>query len=150
MTSLAKRWHSTSYAFTRFIWAILTGAQEYAEGAIRCYRQGDAVFGSLHLHAHLGQIKLMRGDLDGAASQYAEMQERLDRLPDDTSALLAICRTLRSEVAYETNDLVQSSTLLSHAMGSVEEEDAWLDVRAAAYRVRDADWPISARVFPAR
>jgi len=111
-------------------------AQEYAEGAIRCYRQGDAVFGSLHLHAHLGQIKLMRGDLDGAASQYAEMQERLDRLPDDTSALLAICRTLRSEVAYETNDLVQSSTLLAHAMGSVEEEDAWLDVRAAAYRVR--------------
>ena len=111
-------------------------AQEYAEGAIRCYRQGDAVFGSLHLHAHLGQIKLMRGDLEGAALQYAEMQDRLDQLTDDTSALLAICHALRSEVAYETNDLVESATLLEHAMNSVEEDDAWLDVRAAAYRVR--------------
>ena len=111
-------------------------AQEHAEGAIRLYRQGDAEFGSLHLHAHLGQIKLMRGDLHGAASQYAEMQDRLGRLTDDTTALLAICHALRSEVAYETNDLVESATLLDHAMGSVEEDDAWLDVRAAAYRVR--------------
>lgn len=111
-------------------------AQEYAESAIRMYRQGGAEFGSLHLHAHLGQIKMMRGDLEGAATQYADMESRLGVLPDDSAALLAVSRALRSEVAYEMNDLDQSHALLSDAMVSVEEDDAWLDVRAAAYRVR--------------
>lgn len=111
-------------------------AQEYGESAIRMYRQGGAEFGSLHLHAHLGQIKMMRGDLEGAASQYADMESRLGGLPDDSAGLLAISRALRSEVAYEMNDLDQSQALLSDAMTSVEEDDAWLDVRAAAYRVR--------------
>ena len=111
-------------------------AQEYGESAIRSYRQGGAEFGSLHLHTHLGQIKLMRGDLEGAASQYSEMETRLGRMPDESAPLLAISRALRSEVAYEMNDLGQSHALLSSAMVSVEEDDAWLDVRAAAYRVR--------------
>lgn len=111
-------------------------AQEYGESAIRMYRQGGAEFGSLHLHAHLGQIKMMRGDLEGAAAQYADMESRLEHLPDDSAALLAVSRALRSEVAYEMNDLDQSQDLLSDAMTSVEEDDAWLDVRAAAYRVR--------------
>ncbi len=111
-------------------------AQEHAESAIRLYRKGGAEFGSLHLHAHLGQIKLIRGDLIGAVAQYAEMEERLAVLPEDTVGLLAISRALRSEVAYEMNDLSGSAALLADAMGSVEEDDAWLDVRAAAYRVR--------------
>ncbi len=111
-------------------------AQEYGESAIRLYRQGGAEFGSLHLHAHLGQIKMMRGDLEGAAAQYADMEARLGRLPDDSAPLLAVSHALRSEVAYEMNDLYQSHALLSDAMVSVEEDDAWLDVRAAAYRVR--------------
>jgi ATP/maltotriose-dependent transcriptional regulator MalT len=111
-------------------------AQEYSESAIRLYRQGGAEFGSLHLHAHLGQIRLMRGDLEGADAQYADMEARLAALPDDTSALLAICHALRSEVAYEANHLTESHDFLARAMDSIEEEDAWLDVLAAAYRVR--------------
>lgn len=111
-------------------------AQEHAETAIRLYRRGGAEFGSLHLLAHLGQIKLIRGDLTGAVAQYTEMEMRLAVLPEDTVGLLAISRALRSEVAYEMNDISGSAALLDDAMGSVEEDDAWLDVRAAAYRVR--------------
>ncbi len=110
-------------------------AQDYAETAIRLFRQDGAEFGSLHLHTHLGQIRLMRGDLSGAERQFQEMDERLNRLPGLSSGLRAVGRVLRSEVAYEMNDLPQSKDLLESAMGSVEESDAWLDVLAAAYRV---------------
>lgn len=111
-------------------------AQEYAESAIRHYRQGGAEFGSLHLLAHLGQIKLMRGDILGAEAQYRDMEDKLARLPGSAEALIAICRALRSEVAYEMNALSSSNELLADAFESIEEDDAWLDVRAAAYRVR--------------
>ncbi len=114
----------------------LDRAQEYGESAIRLYRQGDAELGSLHLLAHLGQIKLMRGDLEGAAAEYAALEESLSALPFADRALLAVSRALRSEVAYETNDLAESRALLESAIESIEEDDAWLDVRAAAYRVR--------------
>lgn len=114
----------------------LDRAQEYGESAIRAYRQGAAELGSLHLLAHLGQIKLMRGDLEGAAQEYSIIESSLLALPSPGTALLAVSRALRSEVAYETNDLVESETLLESAIGSIEENDAWLDVRAAAYRVR--------------
>jgi LuxR family maltose regulon positive regulatory protein len=113
----------------------LDKAQEYGESAIRFYRQGGAEFGSLHLLAHLGQIKLMRGDLEGAADQYSEMETSLSADNDDAASLLAVCRALRSEVSYEMNDLTGSQRLLDSAIKNVEEDDAWLDVRAAAYRV---------------
>lgn len=113
----------------------LDKAQEYGESAIRLYRQGGAEFGSLHLLAHLGQIKLMRGDLEGAADQYSDMESSLSVQNNDAASLLAVCRALRSEVSYEMNDLTGSRRLLDSAMKNVEEEDAWLDVRAAAYRV---------------
>ncbi|SDK78521.1 LuxR C-terminal-related transcriptional regulator [Aliiruegeria lutimaris] len=114
----------------------LDRAQEYGESAIRLYHQGDAELGSLHLLAHLGQIKLMRGDLEGAAAEYTALEERLSGLPFADTALLAVSRALRSEVAYETNELEESRALLESAIDSIEEDDAWLDVRAAAYRVR--------------
>lgn len=113
----------------------LDKAQEYGESAIRFYRQGGAEFGSLHLLAHLGQIKLMRGDLEGAEDQYSEMESSLSAENEDAASLLAVCRTLRSEVSYEMNDLTGSRRLLGSAIQNVEEDDAWLDVRAAAYRV---------------
>lgn len=115
----------------------LDRAQEYGESAIRAYRQGAAELGSLHLLVHLGQIKLMRGDLEGAAQEYSIIEKSLSALPSSPgTALLAVSRALRSEVAYETNDLLESEALLESAIGSIEENDAWLDVRAAAYRVR--------------
>jgi len=114
----------------------LDRAQEYGESAIRAYRQGAAELGSLHLLVHLGQIKLMRGDLEGAAQEYSVIEKSLAALPSPGTALLAVSRALRSEVAYETNDLVESEALLESAIDSIEENDAWLDVRAAAYRVR--------------
>ncbi len=110
-------------------------AQEHAERAIRLFRRDGAEFGSLHLHTHLGQIRLMRGDLSGAEAQFGEMEERLNRLPGDSSRLRAVSQVMRSEVAYEMNDLHRSASLLHGAMVSVEETDAWLDVLAAAYRV---------------
>lgn len=113
----------------------LDKAQEYGESAIRFYRQGGAEFGSLHLLAHLGQIKLMRGDLEGAADQYSEMEANLSTENGDATSLMAVCRALRSEVSYEMNDLTGSQRLLDFAIKCVEEDDAWLDVRAAAYRV---------------
>ncbi len=110
-------------------------AQDYAEAAMRLFRQDGAEFGSLHLHTHLGQIRLMRGDLRGAEAQFQEMDERLNRLPGAAGRLRAVGRVLRSEVAYEMNDLPLSADLLKNAMDSVEENDAWLDVLATAYRV---------------
>ena len=111
-------------------------AQEHAENAIRLFREGGAEFGSLHLHTHLGQIKLIRGDIEGADAQYVELEARLAQLPYNTDGLMAVTRALRSEVAYEMNALSQSEAHLAKAMQSVEEDDAWLDILAAAYRVR--------------
>lgn len=111
-------------------------AQEQAEGAIRLYRQQGGEFGSLHLLTHLGQIKLMRGDLEGAEAQYKDLERRLALLKEDTNGLMAVCYALRSEVAYEANALSRADEYLLNSMSSIEDDDAWLDVRAAAYRVR--------------
>ena len=74
--------------------------------------------------------------IPGAEAQYQELERRLDRLGENTVGLLAVCRALRSEVAYEMNALGDADAYLLNAMDSIEEDDAWLDVRAAAYRVR--------------
>ncbi|PQO22136.1 hypothetical protein C2I36_14625 [Rhodobacteraceae bacterium WD3A24] len=110
-------------------------AQEYAEQAIRLFRNDGAEFGSLHLHTHLGQIKMMRGDLQGAEEQFSEMETRLSRLPGNPEWLIAVGRVLRAEVAYETNDLAGAARMMELALPSVEENDAWFDILAAAYRV---------------
>lgn len=111
-------------------------AQDHAENAIRLYRLGEAQFGSLHMHTHLGQIRMMRGDLTGAIAQYDEMETSLDQLAGDPQGLRAICQALKSEVFYEMNDLGTAQSLLHDALASIEHADAWLDVLAATYRVR--------------
>lgn len=111
-------------------------AQDYAENAIRLYRLGEAHFGSLHMHTHLGQIRMMRGDLTGAIAQYDEMEVSLDQLAGDARGLRAICQALKSEVYYEMNYLGVAQSLLDDALTSIEHADAWLDVLAATYRVR--------------
>lgn len=111
-------------------------AQDHAEHAIRLYRLGKALFGSLHMHTHLGQIRMMRGDLTGAMAQYEEMETNLEQLSGDPQGLRAICQALKSEVAYEMNETVVAQGLLDKAMNTIEVTDAWLDVLAATYRVR--------------
>ena len=111
-------------------------AQYQAEQAIRLYKQDGAEFGSLHLYTHLGQIRLMRGDLSGADKQYDEMEMCLSQLPGNPIGLRAISKALKSEVAYEMNELDTAEDLLSTAMQIVEDADAWPDVLAATYRVK--------------
>ena len=96
---------------------------------------GDADFGSLHLHTHLGQIQLARGDLLGAEREYRSMGKKLKRIAPGEPELLSICKVLRSEVAYEMNETEKSRTLLESALRSVEDDGAWMDVLAAGYRV---------------
>ena len=111
-------------------------AQDHAENAIRLYRLGDAQFGSLHMHTHLGQIRMMRGDLSGAIAQYDDMEASLDQLTGDPQGLRAICQALKSEVYYEMNEMGVAQSLLDDAFTSIEHTDAWLDILAATYRVR--------------
>ncbi|MEH6728772.1 MAG: LuxR C-terminal-related transcriptional regulator, partial [Hyphomicrobiales bacterium] len=111
-------------------------AQDRAENAIRLYSLGGALFGSLHMHTHLGQIRMMRGDLTGAIAQYEEMETNLHQLSGDPEGLRAICQALKSEVMYEMNETAIAQELLDNAMGIIEGTDAWLDVLAATYRVR--------------
>ncbi len=111
-------------------------AQDYAEQSMRLFREDGAEFGSLHLHTHLGQIRLMRGDLDGAEALYQKMEERLARLPGNTEWLIAAGRVLRAEVAYETNDLERANEMMGLAFNAVEHKDAWFDILNAAYRVK--------------
>lgn len=111
-------------------------AQDYAEQSIRLFRQDEAEFGSLHLLTHLGQIRLLRGDLRGAAAQYREMEERLARLPGNPEWLIAVGRVLHAEVAYETNDLARAAEMMRRAFDAVERKDAWFDILISAYRVR--------------
>jgi LuxR family maltose regulon positive regulatory protein len=111
-------------------------AQDHAENAIRLYRLGDAQFGSLHMHTHLGQIRMMRGDLTGAIAQYDDMEASLNQLTGDPQGLRAICQALKSEVYYEMNEVGVAQSLLDDALTSIEHADGWLDVLAATYRVR--------------
>jgi len=111
-------------------------AQDHAETAIRLFEQADAEFGSLHLYTHLGQIRMLRGDLHGAEAQFLEMEERLGRLAGNPEWLIAVARTLRAEVAYEMNDINRAERMMRLASEAVERKDAWFDILTAAYRVR--------------
>ncbi len=110
-------------------------SQGYGENAIRAYVDGGAEFGALHLHAHVGQIRLARGDLVGAEREYQLMSRKLEKIEPKQRELVSICHTLRSEVAYEMNEIEKSQALLDSALLSVEDDGAWLDVLAAGYRV---------------
>ncbi len=107
----------------------------YGTNAIKYYEASSAIFGAVHLHAHLGQICYARGDLDGAQREYATMAGRAEALPEQNTELVAISKALMSEVAYEMNDIAAAERLVTEAMRSVEGSDSWFDVLAATYRV---------------
>ena len=94
-------------------------AQDHAENAIRLYRLGDAQFGSLHMHTHLGQIRMMRGDLSGAIAQYDDMEASLDQLTGDPQGLRAICQALKSEVYYEMNEMGVAQALAGRRLRQI-------------------------------
>ena len=77
---------------------------------------------------------MMRGDLTGAIAQYDQMERSLDQLDGDPQGLRAICKALKSEVYYEMNKMGDAQSLLTDALTSIEQTDAWLDVLAATYR----------------
>lgn len=110
-------------------------AQKNAEQAIRLYRQANADFGALHLHAHLAQIRMMRGDLLGAADVLHAMVKDLESVPGQSDWLIAVARILRAEVAYEANAVAQARQLFKAAFELVEHRDGWFDILIAAYRV---------------
>lgn len=110
-------------------------AQKNAEQAIRLYRQAGAVFGALHLHAHLAQIRMMRGDLLGAAEVLHTMVENLETLPGQSDWLIAVARILQAEVAYEANAIEHARQMFEEAFNLVEHRDGWFDILIAAYRV---------------
>lgn len=112
------------------------GAQRHADRAAEIFRSARADYGSLHLHAHLGQIRLVRGDLMGASDQYKQMESILSRLGDGTSSLIAVGQVLRSEVAYQMNDLPLAEKLLEQSIDRVEQGDGWFEILATAHRVR--------------
>ncbi|WP_238547660.1 LuxR C-terminal-related transcriptional regulator [Meridianimarinicoccus roseus] len=109
--------------------------QKHAEDAIALYRRGGAVFGALHLHTHLAQIRLARGDLRAASEVLKTMEAELRAMPGPTQNLVAVSRILQAEVAYEANDLPAARHLRDAAFRFVEGHDAWSDILVAAYRV---------------
>ena len=88
------------------------------------------------MHTHLGQIRMMRGDLTGAIVQYDEMESSFEELTSDPQGLRAICQALKYEVHFEMNEMGVAQSLLDEALKSIEQTDAWLDILAATYRVR--------------
>jgi ATP/maltotriose-dependent transcriptional regulator MalT len=109
--------------------------QKHAEDAIALYRHGGAAFGALHLHTHLAQIRLARGDLRAASEALQTMEADLRAMPGPTQNLAAVSRILQAEVAYEANDLPKARNLRDAAFRFVEGHDAWSDILMAAYRV---------------
>lgn len=114
----------------------LAAAQNRAEESIRLYRQANADFGALHLHTHLAQIRLMRGDLLGSAEVLHGMVEKLEALPGESDWLIAVARILRAEVAYAANNVGQAEQLCKAALDLVEHKVAWFDILTAAYRIK--------------
>ncbi len=110
-------------------------AQKNAEQAIRLYKEANADFGALHLHTHLAQIRMMRGDLLGASNVLHAMAEGLEKVPGQSDWLIAVARILQAEVYYETNAVERAKEMFDAAFRLVEDKDGWFDILIAAYRV---------------
>lgn len=110
-------------------------AQKNAEQAIRLYQEANADFGALHLHTHLAQIRMMRGDLLGAASVLHAMEAGLEAVPGQSHWLIAVARILQAEVSYEANAIEQAKQMFDAAFSLVVDKDGWFDILIAAYRL---------------
>ncbi|WP_257098930.1 response regulator transcription factor [Pseudovibrio flavus] len=111
-------------------------AQEYAETAAALYLQAGAVFGANHLHSHIGQVRLYRGDLLGAAGQFTKMVSSTHPNAPDGNSLEDAYRILSAEVCYEADQLQEAEQLLAPLIGRHKEIDAWGTLHGAYFRVR--------------
>ena len=108
-------------------------AKRYAERAIRHFRDADALFGEIHLYAHIGQAEVATGNLTAAATAYRTMRELCRRWLGEDSDLEAIASVLEAEERYEADDRAQARRLLEPALSRIEEADGWFDIFAAGY-----------------
>jgi len=108
-------------------------AKRYAERAIRHFRDADALFGEIHLYAHIGQAELATGNLIAAATAYRTMRGLCRRWLGEDSDLEAIASVLEAEERYEADDRLQARRLLEPALSRIEEADGWFDIFGAGY-----------------
>jgi LuxR family maltose regulon positive regulatory protein len=108
-------------------------AKRFGEQAIRNFTEADALFGALHLHAHIGQAELAMGDTAAAAASYRTMHDACSRLLGEDADLAAIASVLAAEAAYQSRDLTRARRLIASALTRIESGDGWFDVFAAGY-----------------
>ena len=108
-------------------------ARRFGERAIRYFRQADALFGEMHLYAHIGQAELATGGLAAAEANYQTVRDLCRERLGEGSDLEAIASVLAAETRCLADDRVASRRLLVPALARIEEADGWFDVFAAGY-----------------
>ena len=108
-------------------------ARRFGERAIRYFRQADALFGEMHLYAHIGQAELAIGGLAAAEINYRTMRDLCRERLGEGSDLEAIASVLAAEARCLADDRPASRRLLVPALARIEEGDGWFDVFAAGY-----------------
>ena len=108
-------------------------ARRFGERAIQHFRQAEAVFGEIHLYAHIGAAELAIGNRIVAAATYRTMHDLCRRSLGEDSDLEAIADALRAETAYEADERLEARQLLVPALERIERADSWFDVFAAGY-----------------
>jgi LuxR family transcriptional regulator, maltose regulon positive regulatory protein len=108
-------------------------ARRFGERAIRHFRAADALFGELHLYAHIGQAELAVGDVAAAEASYLKMRELCRERLGEGSDLEAIAGVLAAETRYLADDRAAARELLAPALARIEAADGWFDIFASAY-----------------
>lgn len=108
-------------------------ARRFGERAIQHFRKVEAVFGEIHLYAHVGAAELAIGNRAAAATAYQTMRDLCRRTLGEDSDLEAIADVLEAETAYEADERVAARDLLGPALERIEHADGWFDVFAAGY-----------------
>jgi LuxR family maltose regulon positive regulatory protein len=108
-------------------------ARRFGERAIQHFHRAEAVFGELHLYAHIGAAELATGNRLMAATTYRTMRDLCRRSLGEDSDLEAIADVLEAETAYEADERPEARQLLGPSLERIERGDSWFDVFAAGY-----------------
>lgn len=112
----------------------IPNARSHCARAVRSYRRANAVFGELHMRAHLGLILYQEGDLAAAEAELRGMVRGCTQLVGADSDIEAIANVMLAEVLVERGDIDGAATLVNASLDRVATSDAWLDVLASAYK----------------